>query len=62
MIKINNSDMFLYTGLNLEPWTESIIDSVDNNCTIIDISKDIELIKIEEFDELHINKIERKGI
>ena len=57
MIKINNSDMFLYTGSDLEPWTASIIDSLDTKCDIIDISKGIELIKIEEFEEMHINKI-----
>ena len=57
MININNSDIFLYTGSDLEPWTESIINSVENTCKIVDISKGIDLIKIEEFEEKHINKI-----
>ena len=57
MIKINNSDIFLYTGDDLEPWTESIINSLDIKCDIIDISEGIELIKIEEFEAMHINKI-----
>lgn len=57
MIKINNSDIFLYTGTNLEPWTESIINNAESKTKIVDISKKIELIKIEEFEEMHINKI-----
>ena len=57
MITINNSDVFLYTGNDLEPWTESIINSVENYCKIVDISNEIELIKIEEFKERHINKL-----
>ncbi len=57
MIKINNSDIFLYTGKDLEPWTESIITSIGNDCKIIDISNGIDLIKIEDFEEKHINKI-----
>lgn len=55
MISINNSDLFLYTGKDLEPWTESITESISKDCNIVDISKDIELITIEEFEEKHIN-------
>lgn len=59
MIAINNSDIFLYTGNHLEPWTESIISSVEKKCEIVDISEEIELIKIEEFEERHINKLSK---
>lgn len=53
---LNNSDMFLYTGKDLEPWTEKIISSLDETeCKVADISKNIELITIEEFEESHIN-------
>lgn len=53
---LNNSDMFLYTGKDLEPWTEKIVSSLDGNeCKAVDISKNIELITIEEFEESHIN-------
>lgn len=51
MISINNSDIFLYTGQNLEPWTQSIINSINSNCKIVDIAEGIELINIEEFEE-----------
>lgn len=57
MLEMNNSDIFLYTGKDLEPWTESIINSIKEDCKVIDISNEIELIKIEEFEERHINKI-----
>ena len=52
-----NSDVFLYTGTDLEPWTESIITSVENNSKIIDISNGIDLLKIDDFEEKHINQI-----
>lgn len=53
---LNNSDIFLYTGTNLEPWTDKIVSSIDGTeCRAIDISKNIELITIEEFEESHIN-------
>lgn len=53
---LNNSDVFLYTGVELEPWTEKIISNLeDYECKAIDISKNIELITIEEFEENHIN-------
>ena len=57
MVLIHNSDMFLYTGNELEPWTEKIINNVDKNCKVVDISQEIELIKIEEFEERHINNL-----
>ncbi len=53
---LNNSDMFLYTGTALEPWTEKIVSNLNGNeCKALDISKNIELITIEEFEENHIN-------
>lgn len=53
---LNNSDMFLYTGTKLESWTEKIVSSLDESeCKVVDISKNIELITIEEFEEKHIN-------
>lgn len=56
MTILDNSDMFLYTGEVLEPWTEKIVQSLKNSgCSIIDVSKGIELITIEEFEEKHIN-------
>lgn len=58
MIVINNSDIFLYTGNKLEPWTTTIIQTIDQKCKVADISEGIDLIKIEDFEKRHINKIE----
>lgn len=53
---LSGSDMFLYTGTNLEPWTEKIIQNLETtNCKIVNVSDGIELITIEEFEERHIN-------
>lgn len=53
---LDDSDMFLYTGSKLEPWTENIIKNLEEtNCSIVDISNNINLITIEEFEERHLN-------
>lgn len=53
---LNNSDMFLFTGTVLEPWTEKIVQNLEEtNCKIVNVSDGIELITIEEFEERHIN-------
>lgn len=53
---LSGSDMFLYTGTNLEPWTEKIVQNLEStNCKIVKVSDGIELITIEEFEERHIN-------
>ena len=53
---LDKTDMFLYTGTFLEPWTEDIIETLkESKCNIVDVSENIELIKIEEFESRHIN-------
>ncbi len=53
---LNDSDMFLYTGTMLEPWTENIIKNLEEtDCNIVDISNNINLITIEEFEKNHLN-------
>lgn len=53
---LDNTDMFLYTGTFLEPWTEDIIETLkESKCNIINVSENIELIKIDEFESRHIN-------
>lgn len=42
MIKILESDIFLYTGKDMEPWSDKIISSVKNNdLSVVDVSKGI---------------------
>lgn len=53
---LNNTEIFLYNGYNLEPWAEKIVDNLkDYNCNIVNLSNGVELIKVEEFEEKHIN-------
>lgn len=54
---IDNSDMFLYTGLELEPWTENIVENLKNtDAKIVNVAENVEFIKQEEFEENYINK------
>lgn len=55
MININNSDLFLYTGEELEPWTAEISNSISSNLKFANISENIELIDMHEFEEKYEN-------
>lgn len=46
ILKISSSDVFLYTGKEMEPWADQIISSVQNDKLIIaDVSSGIDLIE-----------------
>jgi zinc transport system substrate-binding protein len=46
MITINNADIFLYTGIYMEPWVEKILRATDNkNLIVIDTSKGVTHLK-----------------
>ena len=52
MIRIAESDMFVYTGKNMEPWATKIIDAIkEYDVKIVDTSKNIDLIDSDEFME-----------
>ena len=55
MIKIENSDVFIYTGNEFEAWAKNILDSIESPLEVVDTSKNIELIGIEEFEEKNLN-------
>jgi len=53
IIKINESELFVYTGEYMEPWSQKIIDSMQDSgsrSTVLDVSQGIELVKTEEID------------
>lgn len=56
MININNSDLFLYTGEELEPWTAEISKTITSDLKFVNISKNIDLIDIHEFEEKYENE------
>ncbi len=52
--KIQNADLFLYTGEFMEPWAKKILDGVDNSeLHIIDLSEGISLIESSESRHYH---------
>ncbi len=55
IIKINESDLFVYTGNYMEPWAESICSSIDERVMVSDVSSGIDYIqeKHDHEDENH---------
>ncbi len=54
ILKISSSDVFLYTGKEMEPWADHIISSVQNDKLIIaDVSSDIDMIESEHHSHHH---------
>ena len=51
MININNSSLFIYTGEEMEPWAENLIDGVKNDIKVLDLSTTVNLINVEEFEK-----------
>jgi len=51
IIRINESNLFIYTGKYMEPWSDRIIAGVDSNTKILDVSNNISLLKSEEDDD-----------
>ena len=59
IINVNNSDLFIYTGKYMEPWSDKIATSIDSDTLILDSSKNINLIPSEHTDEITENSTER---
>lgn len=54
IIKINESDLFIYTGKYMEPWAQSIIDGVESkDIEILNVSQNITLDKSEDNEDHH---------
>jgi zinc transport system substrate-binding protein len=46
MIAINNSDLFIYTGVEMEPWVYRILESLDSDdLTILDVSHGVQMLE-----------------
>ena len=45
IITINNSDVFLYTGSNMETWANNIIESLPDSVHVLNVSQGITLLK-----------------
>lgn len=53
MVNINNSNLFIYTGSEMEPWADNLISGMKNNINVLDLSKTVKLINEEKFEEEH---------
>lgn len=53
MVVIDQSNLFIYTGEEMEPWAENLISGMKNNINVLDLSQTVELINAEEFEEEH---------
>ena len=53
MIKIDESDLFVYTGEEMEPWASSLISGMEKEINVLDLSTTVDLINVEEFEEEH---------
>lgn len=51
IIAINKADLFIYTGADMEPWVEQVLDSLDKDVMVIDLSEYVTLDREEESDE-----------
>jgi len=47
IISINESDLFVYTGENMEPWADNISSSLEDRVKVLDVSNGIEHIESE---------------
>ncbi len=56
MVKLQNSDLFLYTGKEMEPWAYRLTGSI--NATIVDLSEGIELMDLDDHDHDHAHEDE----
>lgn len=48
-IKIQEADIFIYTGDIMEPWVKDIVANLPDSVTVIDASKGINLIKSQDY-------------
>lgn len=52
MMAVQNADLFIYTGDAMEGWAKTLIESLDDGPTILDLSKGLSL-KMHEHDHHH---------
>ncbi len=51
MVTLQNADLFLYTGKEMEPWAYKLTESID--AKIVDLSSGITLMDLEEHEDEH---------
>ncbi len=47
MVKINECDLFIYTGELMESWANDVVSSLEENVTVLNVSEGLELSAVE---------------
>lgn len=47
IVVLNESDLFVYNGLDMEHWAEDTLKTINNDVVVVEASKDSELIELE---------------
>lgn len=55
IVDINESDLFIYTGDEMEAWVADITKGLENKVDILDISEGIDLVKEEDVEEENVH-------
>lgn len=53
IIKIGESDLFLYLGEELEPWAGTVISGMEKRDNLKEVARNIALVETEEFEHEH---------
>lgn len=65
MIAIQNSDIFLYTGPYMESWAADVIEGIEGDTCVVDLSVHVPLVKEEdieaEYESVHTEHEEEHG-
>lgn len=62
MIRISEADMFIYTGAEMEPWAQTLADSVDmTRVRIVDASAGVEMMLEEDEHDHHAEEHDHEG-
>ncbi|MBE6623842.1 MAG: zinc ABC transporter substrate-binding protein [Ruminococcaceae bacterium] len=55
ILKMSDADLFIYTGAEMELWSESFAKNVKSDCTVVDLSEGIDLCGSEQHGHDHLN-------
>ncbi len=53
MLEISKSDIFVYTGEEMEPWAKTVIKGLDASVSVADASKNIKMLEDSDEEEEH---------
>ena len=49
MVLINESNLFIYTGEEMEPWADNLISGMKNSINVLDLSKSVFVCSLVAF-------------